>query len=151
MNIKKIILLERSIYSTNYHVLSISQTSRNCDFWGQVGEVYFLLFLKYMYFIYIYIYICMCIYVCVYIYIYIYFPGGSAVKNPPVNQCRWCKFNPWVRKIPWWRAWQPTPVFLQGESPWTDEPDKLESMWLQRVKHNWATSTAYMYLHSVCY
>ena len=27
-----------------------------------------------------------------------------------------CGFNPWVRKIPWRRAWQPTPVFLPGES-----------------------------------
>ena len=25
-------------------------------------------------------------------------------------------FDPWVRKIPWRRAWQPTPVFLPGES-----------------------------------
>ena len=25
-------------------------------------------------------------------------------------------FNPWVRKIPWRRAWQPTPVFLPGKS-----------------------------------
>ena len=25
-------------------------------------------------------------------------------------------FNPWVRKIPWRRAQQPTPVFLPGES-----------------------------------
>ena len=24
-------------------------------------------------------------------------------------------FSPWVRKIPWRRAWQPTPVFLPGE------------------------------------
>ena len=24
--------------------------------------------------------------------------------------------DPWVRKIPWKRAWQPTPVFLSGES-----------------------------------
>ena len=27
-----------------------------------------------------------------------------------------CGFNPWVRKIPWRTAWQPTPVFLPGES-----------------------------------
>ena len=27
-----------------------------------------------------------------------------------------CRFDPWVRKIPWRRAWQPTPVFLPGES-----------------------------------
>ena len=25
-------------------------------------------------------------------------------------------FDPWVRKIPWRREWQPTPVFLPGES-----------------------------------
>ena len=25
-------------------------------------------------------------------------------------------FNPWVRKIPWRRKWQPTPVFLPGKS-----------------------------------
>jgi len=24
-------------------------------------------------------------------------------------------FNTWVRKIPWRRQWQPTPVFLPGE------------------------------------
>ena len=24
-------------------------------------------------------------------------------------------FDPWVRKIPWSRKWQPTPVFLPGE------------------------------------
>ena len=24
-------------------------------------------------------------------------------------------FDPWVRKIPWRRKWQPTPVFLPGE------------------------------------
>ena len=27
-----------------------------------------------------------------------------------------CGFNPWVGKIPWRREWQPTPVFLSGES-----------------------------------
>ena len=26
------------------------------------------------------------------------------------------RFNPWVRKIPWRRAWQPIPVFLPGKS-----------------------------------
>ena len=27
-----------------------------------------------------------------------------------------CEFEPWVRKIPWRREWQPTPVFLPRES-----------------------------------
>ena len=31
-------------------------------------------------------------------------------------QCRRCEFDPWVGKIPWRRKWQPTPVFLPGES-----------------------------------
>ena len=26
------------------------------------------------------------------------------------------RFNPWVRRIPWRRKWQPTPVFLPGKS-----------------------------------
>ena len=39
------------------------------------------------------------------------------VKNPSANagDVRH-EFNPWVGKIPWRRAWQPTPVFLPGES-----------------------------------
>ena len=31
-------------------------------------------------------------------------------------QCRRCKFDPWVGKIPWSRKWQPIPVLLLGES-----------------------------------
>ena len=39
------------------------------------------------------------------------------VKNPPANAGGIRDgFDPWVRKIPWRRAWQPTPVFLPGES-----------------------------------
>ena len=45
-------------------------------------------------------------------------PGGASGKEPTC-QCRRHKrhrFNPWVRKIPWRRAWQPTPVSLPEES-----------------------------------
>ena len=31
-------------------------------------------------------------------------------------QCGTCRFDPCIRKIPWRRKWQPTPVFLPGES-----------------------------------
>ena len=31
-------------------------------------------------------------------------------------QCRRCGFYPWVGKVLWRRKWQPTPVFLPGES-----------------------------------
>ena len=37
------------------------------------------------------------------------------------------------------RAWQPTPVFLPGESPWTEEHGGLQSTALQRVRHTWMT------------
>ena len=39
------------------------------------------------------------------------------VKNLPDNAGdREIRFNPWVRKIPWSRKWQPAPVFLPGKS-----------------------------------
>ena len=46
------------------------------------------------------------------------FPGGASDKES-TWQCRRLRspgFDPWVRKISWRRAWQPTPVFLPGES-----------------------------------
>ena len=46
------------------------------------------------------------------------FPGGTRGKELTC-QCRRCKrrgFNPWVGKIYWKRKWQPSPVFLPGES-----------------------------------
>ena len=47
--------------------------------------------------------------------------GGSlgAQQQRISLQCRRCKrrgFPPWVGKLPWRRAWQPSPVFLPGES-----------------------------------
>ena len=42
---------------------------------------------------------------------------GLEVKNLPASgRYKRVRFNPWVRKIPWRRAQQPTPVFLLGES-----------------------------------
>ena len=46
------------------------------------------------------------------------FSGGVSGKEPAC-QCRRpkrCGLDPWVGKIPWRRAWQPTPVFLPGKS-----------------------------------
>ena len=45
------------------------------------------------------------------------FSGGSVVKNLPANaRDVGAMQDPWVRKIPWRRKWQSTPVFLTGES-----------------------------------
>ena len=49
------------------------------------------------------------------------------------------RFDLWIRMIPWRRPWQPTPVFLPGESSWTEEPGRLQSARLQRVGHDWAS------------
>ena len=37
-------------------------------------------------------------------------------KNPPVGDVRDVGSIPGVKKIPWWRTWQPTLVFLSGKS-----------------------------------
>ena len=39
---------------------------------------------------------------------------------------------------PWRRKWQPTPVFLPGESQGRGEPDGLPSMGSHRVRHDWS-------------
>ena len=36
----------------------------------------------------------------------------------------------------WRRAWRPTPVFLHGESLWTEAPSGLQSTRSQRVGHD---------------
>ena len=59
-------------------------------------------------------------------------PGGSAVKNPPANAGDPGSI-PAVRKIPWRREWQPTPVFLPGESHGQRSLARSQPMGLQRV------------------
>ena len=46
------------------------------------------------------------------------FPGGTSGKEPTCQRprCKRCGFDPWAGKIPWRRAWQPSPVFLPGAS-----------------------------------
>ena len=42
-------------------------------------------------------------------------PSGISGKELTCHFRR-CRFAPWVRKTPWRRKWQPTPVFLPGKS-----------------------------------
>ena len=55
---------------------------------------------------------------------------AQMVKNPPAM------WETWVEKTLWRRAWQPTPVFLPGEFPWTEERGRLQSIGSQRVGHD---------------
>ena len=89
----------------------------------------------------------------------------------PICQCRRqrrCRFDPWAGKIPWRRAWWPTPVFLSGESrgqrslvdysPWghkeLDTTERLSRservrsvMW--SVNHAYAMKSKFMFIESV--
>ena len=67
------------------------------------------------------------------------FLSVSVVKNLPVTQDmhETPGFDPWVGKIPWRRAWQPSCI-LSWRNPWTEEPGRLQSIGLQRVGHDWS-------------
>ena len=55
------------------------------------------------------------------------FPGGSEVKASACIAGERPGFDPGVGKIPWRRKWQPTPVFLPGESHGREEAGVLQS------------------------
>ena len=65
---------------------------------------------------------------------------AQMVKNP-VLQCGRPGFDPWVGKIRWRRAWQPTPVFLPGESHGQRRLAGYSPL-SPRVGDNWATKHA---------
>ena len=68
------------------------------------------------------------------------FPGDSNGKGIRL-QCRKPGFSPWVGKIPWRRKWQPTPVFLPGESHGQRNLAGYSPWDSQRVGHNRVTNT----------
>ena len=60
------------------------------------------------------------------------------------TRCRRQEFNPWAGKIPWRRNWQPTPGFLPGEIPWTEDPGGVaKSPWgckeLDTTEHSYTS------------
>ena len=72
------------------------------------------------------------------------------VKNPRANAgdaVRKHGFNLWVGKIPWRREWQPTPVFLPGES-YGQRSLVGYSPWGQRVRHDCVLAHAHTHTHT---
>ena len=59
--------------------------------------------------------------------VFLGFPGGSDGKESTCNVGD-------LGSIP--GLGRPPPLFLPGESPWTEEPGRLQSMGLQRVGHD---------------
>ena len=53
-----------------------------------------------------------CVCVCTYM-----LPKWWSSEEPTCQcrKCQWCRFNPWVGKIPWSRKWQSALVFLSGK------------------------------------
>ena len=57
------------------------------------------------------------------------FLSGSVVKNlPAMLEMQETQVRSLGWEDPLEEVWQPTPVFLPGESPWTEEPGGLQSM-----------------------
>ena len=68
------------------------------------------------------------------------FPWWLSGKEPTC-QCRRHGFNPWVKKIPWRRKWQPIPVFLPGKSHVQKGLVGYSPWGHKRVGHNLETKT----------
>ena len=90
------------------------------------------------------------------------FSGGSSDKQTSW-QCRRhkrCKFDPCIGKIPWRRAWQPTPIFLPEEShgqkslssysPWDcKESDMTEATYHAFMQLIWYINTCFRDIYTV--
>ena len=59
---------------------------------------------------------------------------AQLVKNLPAMWETWVLSLGW--EDPLKEGWQPNPIFLPGESPWTEEPGGLHFMGSQTVRHN---------------
>ena len=65
------------------------------------------------------------------------FPGGSVVKNLPAVQETWVQSLGW--EDPLKKEMATHSSILAWEIPWTEDPGELQSMGLQRVRHDLAT------------
>jgi len=65
--------------------------------------------------------------------------GAGQEMGQVMHRCiRRCGFDPWVEKIPWRRKWQPTPVFLPGESHGQRSLEGYSLWGPKRVRQDWA-------------
>ena len=90
---------------------------------------------------------------CVACFAWLHIIYGLPSGEESTCQCQRHKrrgFDPWVRKIPWRRKWHPTPVFLSGKIPQTEEPGGLQSTGSQRDGHEWVIDQPTTMLYMVC-
>ena len=75
------------------------------------------------------------------------FPGGSVVKNPPAKTGDMGLIPGWEGSLE--KEMATFSSILACEIPWTEEPGQLQSMGLQRVRHNWVTEHAHKKIETV--
>ena len=99
------------------------------------------------------------IYMCMYIHIHMCmcihthtphrlpFPDGSPGKESTCNAGNKgdMELIPGLGRSPGGGKCQPTPVFLPGKIPWTEEPCGLQSKGSQRAVHDWASKHTHTY------
>ena len=83
--------------------------------------------------------VCVDVIMCVhFLYIYMYsFPGDSLCKESACNAGDLGSIPGLGRSLGGGHGYPL--VFLTRESPWTEEPGRLQAMGSQRVRHGWAT------------
>ena len=70
---------------------------------------------------------------------YTWLPSWLSCKESASSaEDRRSRFDPQVRKIPWRRAWHPTPLFLPGESHGLRKLVGYQSTGSKRVRHDWS-------------
>ena len=97
-------------------------------------------------------------------YVYVHIPRLSRwlCGKESVCQCRRhkrCRFDPWIRKIPWRRKWQPTPVFLPGKfhgqrslagySPWSHKESDMAEQLNSHTHTHTHTHTHVLYMYYI--
>ena len=80
-------------------------------------------------------------------------PMDCSSSEPPeipeyiYSRCKRPEFDPWVKKFPWRRKWQPSPVFLPGEF----QGQRSLTGYGCKVRQNWVTNSLLSYLiYVVC-
>ena len=98
-------------------------------------------------YVYIYIYTYSCIYIYIHIYTYIWASlVAQIVKNLPAMQET--QVPSLGQEDPLEERMATHSSFLAWRIPWTEEPSGLQSMWSQRVRHDWATKVR-THTHSI--
>ena len=74
---------------------------------------------------------------------------AQTVKNPPAKQDTWVRSLGW--EDPLERGMATHSSILPWRVPWTEEPVRLQSIGLQRVRHDWATKHTHIHRQVHCW